>query len=83
MLTFQALANIQVFSGMNQALILVVDPTSFQADLFLKIYSSIWLSQKFLGYITLLSCLALALQPVRGAVPWPTRVEYIVQVSIL
>jgi hypothetical protein len=49
MLTFQALANSRFFRqdcGVN----ISCKPHVLQADLFLKIYSSIWLSQKFLGY---------------------------------
>jgi hypothetical protein len=49
MLTFQALANSRCFRhdcGTNISCRLHV----LQADLFLKIYSSIWLSQNFLDY---------------------------------
>jgi hypothetical protein len=49
MLTFQALANsmfLRPACGVNISCRLSV----LQADLFLKIYSSLWLSQNFLGY---------------------------------
>jgi hypothetical protein len=49
MLTFQALANSRFFRhhcGFNTS----CRPHVLQTDLFLKMYSSIWLSQNFLGY---------------------------------
>jgi hypothetical protein len=49
MLIFQALANSRFFRhdcGVN----ISCKPHVLQTDLFLKIYSSIWLSQNFLGY---------------------------------
>jgi hypothetical protein len=54
MLTFQALANSRFFRH-DCGVIISCSPHVLQANLFLKMYSSIWLFQHFLGYNSIMA----------------------------